>query len=34
MTNIAMIHRNYHLIGDVPYAVIQPMLAEVGSPIG
>ncbi len=33
MTNIAMINRNYRRIGDVPYAVIEPMLAEVGSPM-
>ena len=28
-----MIHRNYHMIGDVPYGVIEPMLAEAGSPM-
>ena len=31
MTNIAMIHRNYRMIGDVPYGVIEPMLAEAGA---
>lgn len=33
MTNIAMISRNYHRIGDVPYGVIEPMLAGIGSPM-
>lgn len=33
MTNIAMINRDYRKVGDVPYGVIEPMLAEVGSPM-
>lgn len=33
MTNLIQVSRNYRMIGDVPYAVIEKMLAEHHSPM-